>query len=64
MTRRTLIKILRLAAASPKGLCRERIYRISSFIKQKEIDRVLAADWLDKGIHGLVSQELIPVVSQ
>lgn len=60
MTRRTLIKILRLAAESPKGLRRERIYRISSGIKQKEIDRVLAADWLDKGIHGLVSQELIP----
>ena len=53
-SRRTLIYLLRLAASSPKGLPRKQI--IKNNLLAKELNRVQASHWEDKGFIRLASR--------
>ena len=57
-SRRTLIYLLRLAASSPKGLPRKQI--IKNNLLAKELNRVQASHWEEKGLFGLLHEEILP----
>ena len=57
-SRHTLIYLLRLAASSPKGLPRKQI--IKNNLLAKELNRVQASHWEEKGLFGLLHEEILP----
>lgn len=57
-SRHTLIYLLRLAASSPKGLPRKQIIRNN--LLAKELNRVQASHWEEKGLFGLLHEEILP----
>ncbi len=57
-SRRTLFHLLRLAASSPKGLPRKQIRKNN--LLAKELNRVQASHWEDKGLFGLLHEEILP----
>ena len=57
-SRRTLIYLLRLAGSSSKGLPRKQIIRNN--LLAKELNRVQASHWEEKGLFGLLHEEILP----
>ena len=57
-SRRTLIYLLRLAGSSSKGLPRKQIIRNN--LLAKELNRVQTSHWEDKGLFGLLHEEILP----
>ncbi len=57
-SRRTLLHLLRLAASSPKGLPRKQI--IKNNLLAQELNRVQASHWEEKGLFGLLHEEILP----
>ena len=58
--RQTLIKILKGAAASPQGLYRGKIFKFSHDMTAKEINRIRDSHWEERGLFGLIHEELLP----
>jgi hypothetical protein len=58
VSRRTLIYLLRLAASSYKGVPRKQI--IKNNLLAKELNRVQASHWEEKGLFGLLHEEILP----
>ena len=57
-SRHTLIYLLRLAGSSSKGLPRKQIIRNN--LLAEELNRVQASRWEDKGLFGLLHEEILP----
>lgn len=59
-TRNTLIRILRLCATAPTGVYRGQLLRSFNKMSSNELSRIRDNDWLDKGLRGLIHEELLP----